>query len=175
MLNSPTNIFDNNHITTPAGAATKIARPKTKSVLSKTERIITLQNCGFLYGGSSRVKKDGSPFKIVIDKIFDVKRVIKSPKIISIDKYIAQIKLFKTEFELNPTKNIVMSAISVGKRPLHGVKLLVNIAIILSRGESMILQPTTPAALHPKPIHVINTILSFLYRHAIKPKDINIY
>ncbi len=167
MLKSPTNIFDNSHITTPAGAATKMARPKTKSVLSKTERIITLPNCGFLYGGSSSVKKDGRPFRIVVDRIFDVKNVINSPKIIIPDKYIAQIKLFKTEFELNPIKNIVISAIRVGKRPLQGVKLLVSIAIILSLGESMILQPTTPAALHPNPIHVINIILSFFLGHAI--------
>ena len=39
---------------------------------------------------------------------------------------------------------------------LQGTKLLVKIAIKRSRGESIILQPTTPAALQPKPIHIVN-------------------
>jgi hypothetical protein len=51
-------------------------------------------------------------------------------------------------------KNIVMIAINVGKRPLHGTKLLVMIAISRSLGESIILQPITPAALQPKPMHM---------------------
>ena len=39
---------------------------------------------------------------------------------------------------------------------MHGTKLFVSIAIKRSRGESIILQPTTPAALQPKPIHMVN-------------------
>lgn len=39
---------------------------------------------------------------------------------------------------------------------MQGTKLLVKIAIKRSRGESIILQPTTPAALQPKPIHIVN-------------------
>lgn len=38
--------------------------------------------------------------------------------------------------------------------PLHGTKLFVIIAIKRSLGESIILHPTIPAALHPKPIHM---------------------
>ena len=37
--------------------------------------------------------------------------------------------------------------------------MLVNIAINLSLGESIILVPITPAALHPNPIHINNACL----------------
>ena len=50
---------------------------------------------------------------------------------------------------------IVEIAIRKGKRPLHGTKLFVKIAIIFSRGELIILHPTQPAALHPNPIHIV--------------------
>lgn len=46
-----------------------------------------------------------------------------------------------------------ISVIRAGNLPLHGTKLFVSIARILSRGESIIRHPTTPAALQPKPIH----------------------
>ena len=39
-------------------------------------------------------------------------------------------------------------------RPLQGTKLLVIMAIRRSRGESMMRQPTIPAALQPKPMHM---------------------
>jgi len=67
-----------------------------------------------------------------------------------------------------PAKNIVIMAINVGKRPLHGTKLLVRIAIILSRGESIILHPVTPAALHPKPMHMVSAC--FPWQHALLKK-----
>ena len=38
-------------------------------------------------------------------------------------------------------------------------KLLVIIAINLSRGESIIRHPTIPAALHPNPIHIVKACL----------------
>lgn len=50
-----------------------------------------------------------------------------------------------------PAINIDAIVIKNGKRPLQGTKLLVSIAINLSLGESIILAPTTPAALHPNP------------------------
>ena len=55
-----------------------------------------------------------------------------------------------------PTKNMVIREMSIGRRPLQGTKLLVSMAIRRSRGESIIRQPTTPAALQPKPIHVVS-------------------
>ena len=45
--------------------------------------------------------------------------------------------------------------IKSGNLPLHGIKLFVISAINLSRGESIILQPITPQALHPKPMHIV--------------------
>ena len=53
-----------------------------------------------------------------------------------------------------PTKNMVISAMRVGNRPLHGTKVFVRMASSRSRGESMIRQPMTPAALHPNPMHM---------------------
>ena len=46
-----------------------------------------------------------------------------------------------------------------GNRPLQGTKLLVRMAMSRSRGESMIRQPTTPAALQPKPMHMVRACL----------------
>lgn len=60
-----------------------------------------------------------------------------------------------------PIKNMVIIAIMVGKRPLQGTKLLVIIAIRRSLGESMIRQPTIPAALQPKPMHMLEIIYAF--------------
>ena len=54
-----------------------------------------------------------------------------------------------------PPKNIVAIVIKNGKRPLQGTKQLVNIAINFSLGESIIFVPTTPAALQPKPMHIV--------------------
>ena len=56
-------------------------------------------------------------------------------------------------------KNMVMMAMRVGNRPLQGTKLLVMVAIRRSLGESMIRQPTTPAALQPKPIAMVRACL----------------
>ncbi len=67
-------------ITSPAGAATLTALPKTNRVRSRIERTITLPICGLRYGGSSSVKDEGIPFKIVTDKSFEMKKVISIPK-----------------------------------------------------------------------------------------------
>ena len=45
--------------------------------------------------------------------------------------------------------------IKIGNLPLHGIKLFVIIAMSLSLGESIIRQPTMPAALQPNPIHIV--------------------
>lgn len=49
-----------------------------------------------------------------------------------------------------------------GNRPLQGTKLLVIVAMSLSRGESIMRQPTTPAALQPNPMQMEYTILQNL-------------
>ena len=54
-----------------------------------------------------------------------------------------------------PVKNIAMSAIIAGSRPLQGMKLFVMIAISLSLGESIILAPVTPTAPQPIPMHMV--------------------
>ena len=65
--------------------------------------------------------------------------------------------------EKNPaallTKNIPITAIRIGNLPLQGTRLFVIIAIIRSLLESIIRQPTTPAALHPNPIHIVSACL----------------
>ena len=81
---SPLNpIFAKSQITRPAGAATKIALPRTNKVLSKMERISIFPTCGFLYGGSSKIKEEGIPFKIVLDNILEITKVQKIPRSIT--------------------------------------------------------------------------------------------
>ena len=47
----------------------------------------------------------------------------------------------------------------VGQRPLQSEKLLVMIATSRSRGLSMTRVATTPAALQPKPMHMVRACL----------------
>ena len=83
MVCSPTAIFAAHQIKSPAGAAAMIALPKTNKVRSSTERMITFPICGLRYGGSSNRNVEGSPFKIVPDKIFDTRNVIPIPRVIT--------------------------------------------------------------------------------------------
>ena len=53
---------------------------------------------------------------------------------------------------------MLLIAIKKGYRPLQGTNELVIAAIILSLGDSIILVPTTPAALQPNPMHMGITI-----------------
>ena len=53
-------------------------------------------------------------------------------------------------------KKIRIMAIRVGNLPLQGTKLLVSMAMRRSLGDSMIRQPVTPQALHPKPMHIVS-------------------
>ena len=55
-----------------------------------------------------------------------------------------------------PAIKILAMVIKNGNLPLHGIKAFVRIAISFSLGESIILQPVTPAALHPNPIHIVS-------------------
>lgn len=43
-----------------------------------------------------------------------------------------------------------------GNLPLHGTNAFVIIDINFSLGESIILQPITPAALQPNPMHIVS-------------------
>ena len=150
-------ILANSHMTRPAGAATATALPNIKMVLSKMDLTNTLKNCGFRYGGNSSTKEDGIPFKIVFDKILDITNVIIIPRIITnmtaiVDTIDAPIP------PIVPAINIVAMVIKNGNLPLHGTKLLVNTAINLSLGESIILHPVTPQLLQPNPMHIVMTI-----------------
>lgn len=102
------------HINSPAGAATEIALPSTKIVLSITDLISILPNWGFLYGGNSNINEDGTPLRIVNDSILDTKNVANNPKIMvhvnMIDGNI-KLKLDVDKF----IKNIEMIAINSGK------------------------------------------------------------
>ena len=93
------------------------------------------------------MKEEGTPFNTVDDRIFEEMNVPSIPSsIMAVSIKAANIEFKKlAEFAI---KNIEINVISVGNLPLHGTRLLVMIAISLSRGESIILQPTTPAALH---------------------------
>ena len=152
--------FANIQITSPAGAATTIALPKTNNVLSKIERTNIFANCGFLYGGNSNTIDDGIPFNIVFDKILDIINVKHIPNIITmITAIVDNIEdriLFPPAYA--PAIKIVAIDIKNGNLPLHGTKLFVNIAINLSLGESIILHPVTPQALQPNPMHMGMTI-----------------
>ena len=54
----------------------------TNSVLSNIDLTKTFPICGFLYGGSSSINDDGTPFSIVFDNTFDIISVITTPSII---------------------------------------------------------------------------------------------
>lgn len=54
---------------------------------------------------------------------------------------------------------------------LQGTKLFVSIAISRSLGESIILQPTQPAALQPNPIHIVIICLP-VQQHFLKKPSI---
>lgn len=151
-------MFDINHITIPAGAATHIALKSTKMVLSSKERTIVLQIWGLRYGGSSSVNDEGKPFRSVAERSFETKSVTTTPKTITVNNKPAETSE-RNGNEIPVAKNIVIIAIKVGNLPLQGTKLFVTVAIIRSLGDSIIRQPVTPQALHPNPINIDYTIL----------------
>jgi len=67
-------------ITKPAIADTFTALPKTNIALVFILVKIVLIILGFLYGGNSKVKLEGTPFKIVLDKTKLTKKVKITPK-----------------------------------------------------------------------------------------------
>lgn len=148
-------IFAVNHIIIPAGIDIKIALPRTKTVLSSIDLIMVSSIFGFLYGGSSRVNDDGSPFKIVNESIFDISSVIKIEKIIRPSRVRADSVDDANLFDAPETKNMEIIAIKEGNLPLQGENIFVKIAISFSFFDSIILQPITPQALQPYPIHIV--------------------
>lgn len=158
MLISPINIFAIIHIINPAGIATNTARPKTNNVLSRMDRTMIFPTCGFLYGGNSRVKLEGIPLRNVLDSNLEIINVITTPNMIILVRINADI-IDLNGPESDPTKNMAITEISMGNLPLQGTKLFVIIAINLSLGESIILHPIIPAALHPNPIHIVSACL----------------
>ena len=144
-------------ITAPAGAAARQALPSTKIVRSSSERTSTLPNWGLRYGGSSSVKEDGTPRRMVCDSRRDTANVTKTPSRISPSSNRAE--LTERHSPLPAAKNREIQVIMVGNLPLQGIKLLVRMAISRSRGESIMRQPVTPAALQPKPMHMVSPCL----------------
>ena len=133
-----------------------MALPNTNSVLSKIERTNTFPICGFLYGGNSNTKEDATPFKIVLDNTFDIISVMKIPNNTTNKTATADIIDDIPSVTL-PAKNIIAIVIRNGNLPLHGTNAFVRIEINLSLLELIILQPITPAALHPNPMHMVMT------------------
>src|SRR5690554_4750725 len=151
-------MFEMSHIIAPAGAAKITALHNTIKVRSISEVYIVCKNLGGLYGGSSNVKKDDSPFKSVLDNSHEVKKVKAIPK--TAIPITANIETVPAHFEDTkaPTK-IVAINICIGHLPLQREKLLVIIAMSFSRGLLIILVAITPAALHPKPILIVRDCL----------------
>lgn len=76
------------------------------------------------------------------------------------DRTISSVSRAAPANELNgagraPATNREISDISVGNLPLQGTKPFVATAMRRSRGESIMRQPVTPAALQPKPMHIV--------------------
>ena len=152
-------------MTAPAGAATAAALPRTNTVLSIKERTSILPICGRRNGGSSSVNDDGSPLSSVADSILDTANVANIPSNITKVSAAADKTLPANPPALTKKSEIIVMII--GKRPLHGTKTFVSMAISRSRLLSIMRHPTMPAALHPKPIHIVYTILYHEVRHML--------
>ena len=143
----------------PAGAATVTALPRTKESAIKNRTNDHFADLRTPIRGELEGKKEeGTPFKNVLDKIRETSKVITTPRTITAINQTAETIDRRDEITF-PAKNMVIIAIRVGKRPLQGTKLLVMVAIKRSRGESIIRQPTTPQALQPNPIAIVNACL----------------
>ena len=122
-----------------------------KTISSKTKEYLKeLEKEGHLI-----VITSGRALRSVLESILDIKNVINIPRSITPVSIRVDIIDFAGPATA-PTKNIVITAIIVGNLPLHGTKLFVSIAISLSLGDSIILHPITPHALHPNPMHMLS-------------------
>ena len=100
------------------------------------------------------MNEDGIPFNIVEESSFDISRVTIIPSSMKPVRT-APAASVRTG-EAAGMKKIRIMAIRVGNLPLQGTKLLVSMAMRRSLGDSMIRQPVTPQALHPKPMHIVS-------------------
>ena len=148
-------MFAVSQISIPAGIEMYIALPRTNIVRSSIDLMIVSSIFGFLYDGSSKVNDEGSPFKIVFERIFEISNVIRTEKIINPRRVRADSVDDANLFDDAETRKIEIIAISVGNLPLHGENTLVRIAISFSFFDWIILQPITPQALQPYPIHIV--------------------
>lgn len=145
-------MFASAQIIKPAGIDTITARNSTNSILSLKVDFITFLKSGTLYFGSSKISEPLLPFSAVLLSIFEHIIVTITERTMK-DK---SIRLAVIEFL---AKNIDITAIKNGNRPLQGVKELVIMAMFLSLFESIIRAPVTPIALQPSPIQVVRACL----------------
>ena len=94
------------------------------------------------------MKLAGIPLSTVFERIFETKSVM------STEKATNPVRIAAPSRE-ESVKNIAISAIIAGSLPLQGIKLFVIMEMSLSRGESMILEPVTPTAPQPIPMHML--------------------
>ena len=107
--------------------------------------------------------EEGVPLSTVSDNNFvEINVRIMPDRITAVNSKAERIEPIKPDAV---TKNIEIIAIIAGNLPLQGTKLFVIIAKSRSRGESIILHPTTPAALQPNPIHIVSACFPQLLQH----------
>jgi len=145
------------HITNPAGMATETALPSTNKVLSNMDLTIILPIWGFRYGGSSRAKEEGSPFNIVWTEVLKQATSSQYPKGLLRSKRALKAPIEKNLQNFHKEHGYYCN--QSWETTVAGYKLLVIVAISLSRGESIIRHPMTPAALQPKPMHMVRDCL----------------
>ena len=154
-------VFARIHVTMPAGAEIMAALTKTNTVRSRNDRIMVLSIWGRLYGGSSMANAEGMPFRTVLDRTHDMTRVINIPRDTQTSSQTVVVLILAADM-MTGLKKMADIRIIAGNLPLQGTNVFVRIAISLSLGESMILHATTPAALHPNPIHIVKACLPWL-------------
>ena len=104
------------------------------------------------------MKADGTPFKTVLESVLVIANVTRTHnKTAAVSRAAMPINSAAPLTLLK--KKMERIAISVENFPLQGTNEFVRIASRRSLGESIILHPTTPAALHPKPMHMVNDCL----------------
>src|SRR5699024_2295094 len=105
------------------------------------------------------MNEDDSPYSSVPES--SLVAIIDAPKAI-ITTAVSIAAPFDTEPDV---KKMVITSISMGNLPLHGMNPLVIIAMSLTLRASIILNPTTPAALHPSHLHMVRACLPQVLQH----------